>query len=377
MMEKQTISREVTEELCRKAVEMRRYSYVPYSHFHVGAALLSEDGRIFTGCNVENAGYPVCTCAERTAFAKAVSEGAISFSAIAISGGPEDGELQYCPPCGVCRQVMSEFCGGDFLIYLAKAPDDYETYTLDDLMPKRFTPAHLLKDRGGTVLKKDCEEASMTAERTDISKMIDHTLLKASAEQADIRKLCAEARTHGFASVCVNSCYAKLAAEELEGTDVKTCCVVGFPLGAMAARAKAFEARCAVEDGAAEIDMVINVGALKEGRDDYVREEIRAVVESAKPAIVKVIIETCLLTDDEKRKACELSEQAGAAFVKTSTGFSTGGANAHDVALMKKAVGGRLKVKAAGGIHTPDEARALIEAGADRIGASNGVALLG
>ena len=211
----------------------------------------------------------------------------------------------------------------------------------------------------------------------NISKKIDHTLLKASATQADIIRICAEAKQYGFASVCVNSCYAKLVTRQLRGTDVKTCCVVGFPLGAMSTAAKAYEAKCAVEDGASEIDMVINVGALKEGNDLYVEEDISAVVESAKPAIVKVIIETCLLTDDEKRTACELSEQAGAAFVKTSTGFSTGGANAHDVALMKKAVGGRLKVKAAGGIHTPDEARALIEAGADRIGASKGVALLG
>ena len=211
----------------------------------------------------------------------------------------------------------------------------------------------------------------------NISKKIDHTLLKASATQADIRRICAEARKYGFASVCVNSCYAKLVSRELLGTDVKTCCVVGFPLGAMSTAAKAYEARCAVEDGASEIDMVINVGALKEGNDYYVEEDISAVVEAAKPAIVKVIIETCLLTDEEKERACELSENAGAAFVKTSTGFSTGGANVHDVALMKKAVGDRLQVKAAGGIHTAEQAQELLAAGADRIGASNGTALLG
>ena len=210
----------------------------------------------------------------------------------------------------------------------------------------------------------------------NISKMIDHTLLKASATQADIKRICSEAKQYGFASVCVNSCYAKLVTSQLKGTGVKTCCVVGFPLGAMSTAAKAQEARCAVEDGASEIDMVINVGALKEGNDFYVEEDISAVVEAAKPAIVKVIIETCLLTDEEKVRACELSEKAGAAFVKTSTGFSTGGANAHDVALMKKTVGDRLQVKASGGIHTPAEAQELIEAGADRIGASNGVALL-
>ena len=158
---------------------------------------------------------------------------------------------------------------------------------------------------------------------------------------------------------------------------MKTCCVVGFPLGAMSTAAKAYEAKCAVEDGASEIDMVINVGALKEGNDLYVEEDISAVVEAAKPAIVKVIIETCLLTDEEKVRACSLSESAGAAFVKTSTGFSTGGANVHDVALMKKTVDGRLQVKASGGIHTPEQAQELIAAGADRIGASNGVALLG
>lgn len=212
---------------------------------------------------------------------------------------------------------------------------------------------------------------------SNIAGMIDHTLLKAAATAADIRRICAEARAYNFASVCVNSCYAKLVTEELKGSGVKTCCVVGFPLGAMATAAKAFEAKCAVEDGAAEVDMVINVGALKEANDAFVEEDIRAVVEAAKPAIVKVIIETCLLTDEEKVRACELSEKAGAAFVKTSTGFSTGGANAHDVALMKKTVGDRLQVKASGGIHTPEQAKELIEAGADRIGASNGIALLG
>ena len=210
----------------------------------------------------------------------------------------------------------------------------------------------------------------------NIAGMIDHTLLKAAATSADIKKICAEAREYKFASVCVNSCYAKLVTEQLAGTGVKTCCVVGFPLGAMSTEAKAYEAKCAVADGAAEIDMVINVGAVKEGNDQFVEDDIRAVVEASKPAIVKVIIETCLLTDEEKVRACELSEKAGAAFVKTSTGFSTGGANAHDVALMKKTVGDRLQVKASGGIHTPDQAQELIEAGADRIGASNGVALL-
>lgn len=210
----------------------------------------------------------------------------------------------------------------------------------------------------------------------NIAKMIDHTLLKAEAKSEDIKRICAEAREYGFASVCVNSCYAKLVSDELKDSGVETCCVVGFPLGAMVTRAKAYEAKCAVEDGADEIDMVINIGALKEGSDALVEEDIRAVVEASKPAIVKVIIETCLLTDEEKVRACELSEKAGAAFVKTSTGFSKAGANAADVALMKKTVGDRLQVKAAGGIHTPEQAAELIAAGADRIGASNGIALL-
>ena len=210
----------------------------------------------------------------------------------------------------------------------------------------------------------------------NISNMIDHTLLKASATQEDIKRICDEAKEYGFASVCVNSCYAKLVSQELDGCGVKTCCVVGFPLGAMSTRAKAYEAECAVQDGVQEIDMVINVGALKEGNDTYAEEDIRAVVEAAKPAIVKVIIETCLLTDEEKERACRISEKAGAAFVKTSTGFSTGGANAHDVALMRKTVGDRLGVKASGGIHTPEQAQELIMAGASRIGASNGAALL-
>lgn len=210
----------------------------------------------------------------------------------------------------------------------------------------------------------------------NISNMIDHTLLKASATREDIKRICAEAREYGFASVCVNSCYAKLVSGELDGCGIKTCCVVGFPLGAMSTRAKAYEAECAVADGAGEIDMVINVGALKEGNNAYVEDDIHAVVEAAKPAIVKVIIETCLLTDEEKERACRISEKAGAAFVKTSTGFSTGGANAHDVALMRRTVGDRLGVKASGGIHTPEQAEELIRAGADRIGASNGAALI-
>lgn len=210
----------------------------------------------------------------------------------------------------------------------------------------------------------------------NIAKKIDHTMLKADSTKETIIRYCQEAREHGFASVCVNTCHAALVASELKGTDVKTCCVVGFPLGAMMTSAKAFEALEAVKAGASEIDMVINIGAVKDKDWDFVRDDIKAVVDASKPAIVKVIIETCLLTDDEKRKACQLSEEAGAAFVKTSTGFSTGGATIEDIKLMKETVGERLQVKASGGIRTRAFTEELIAAGADRIGAGNGVILL-
>lgn len=210
----------------------------------------------------------------------------------------------------------------------------------------------------------------------NIANYIDHTVLKADATTETVKRYCAEAKEYGFHSICVNSCHAKLVAEELQGTGITTCCVVGFPLGAMVTDAKAYEAKAAVRDGAGEIDMALNVGAMKDRNYDLVREDIRAVVEASKPAIVKVIIECCLLTDEEKVKACQLSEEAGAAFVKTSTGFSTGGATIEDVRLMKQTVGDRLQVKASGGIHTPEQARALIEAGADRLGVSAGTKVL-
>lgn len=204
-----------------------------------------------------------------------------------------------------------------------------------------------------------------------LNSYIDHTNLKADARLCDIKKLVDEASEHNFYSVCVNSTYVKDI--KAYNKDVRIAAVVGFPLGAMATRAKAFEAKCAIEDGASEIDMVIEIGRLKDGDYAYVLEDIKAVKEAIGNNILKVIIETCLLTDEEKVKACELSEKAGADFVKTSTGFSTGGASVADVALMKETVGNRLKVKASGGIHTRDEAIALIEAGADRIGASKSI----
>ena len=210
-----------------------------------------------------------------------------------------------------------------------------------------------------------------------LAKYIDHTLLKPDATEAQIEQLCAEAREYGFASVCVNSCYASLAARLLAGSDVAVCCVVGSPLGAATTAAKAFEAADAAQNGATEIDMVINVGAAKDGRWDYVEADIAGVAAAIEgKALLKVIIETCLLTDGEKNEACRAAVRAGADFVKTSTGFSKAGANAADVALMRKTVGPEIGVKAAGGIRTCADAMAMIEAGASRIGASAGIAIL-
>lgn len=209
-----------------------------------------------------------------------------------------------------------------------------------------------------------------------LNKYIDHTILKANATREQVEKLCDEAAEHGFASVCVNSCWVPLCAERLAGTDVNVCTVIGFPLGAMSTAGKAAEAAAAVADGADELDMVINVGWLVAGEDDLVRDDIAAVVAAAKGRCVKVIIETCLLDDEQKARACGLSAEAGATFVKTSTGFSTGGATVHDVVLMAKTVAGRCKVKASGGIHTAAEAQAMIDAGAERIGTSSGIAIV-
>lgn len=211
----------------------------------------------------------------------------------------------------------------------------------------------------------------------NINKLIDHTALKPNTTKDEILKLLDEAKTYDFASVCVNPCWVALAHQELKNTDVKVCTVIGFPLGANTTEVKVFETKDAIEKGAQEIDMVINIAMLKDKEYDYVENEIHQIVEAAKDkAIVKVIIETCLLTDEEKIKACELSQKAGADFVKTSTGFSTGGATVHDIALMRKTVGAEMGVKASGGVHTHEEALAMVEAGATRIGASAGVKLL-
>lgn len=204
-----------------------------------------------------------------------------------------------------------------------------------------------------------------------INQYIDHTNLKADATFGQIKKLVDEAVENDFYSVCVNSSYVKFIRDY--NKDIKIAAVVGFPLGAMTKDAKVFEAKEAIRDGASEIDMVINIGRLKSEDYFYVEDEIRAIKEAIGENILKVIIETCLLTEDEKIKACKLALNAGADFVKTSTGFSTGGASVADIKLMKEAVEGKIKVKASGGIHTREEALALIEAGADRIGASKSI----
>lgn len=211
----------------------------------------------------------------------------------------------------------------------------------------------------------------------NVAKMIDHTLLKADATKDQIEKICAEAKEYNFASVCVNPTWVKLSSDLLNGTEVKVCTVIGFPLGASTPETKAFETKNAIENGATEVDMVINIGALKGGDNELVERDIRAVVDAAKgKALTKVIIETCLLTEEEKVRGCELSVKAGADFVKTSTGFSTGGATAEDIALMRKTVGPDLGVKASGGVRSAEDAQKMIEAGATRIGASSGAAIV-
>lgn len=207
--------------------------------------------------------------------------------------------------------------------------------------------------------------------------MIDHTILKPEATEAAVQKIIDESKEYNFFSVCINPCWVAFASEQLADTDVAVCTVIGFPLGANTPEVKAYEAADAIKNGANEVDMVINIGALKSQQYDYVRQDIQGVVDAAKgKALVKVIIETALLTDEEKVKACELAKEAGADFVKTSTGFSTGGAKVADIRLMRETVGPDMGVKASGGVHNAEEALAMIEAGATRIGASTGVAIV-
>lgn len=209
-----------------------------------------------------------------------------------------------------------------------------------------------------------------------LNKYIDHTILKPETTQEQVEKILSEAKEYDFASVCVNPTWVSLAAESLKDSDVKVCTVIGFPLGANTSAVKAFETEDAIANGADEIDMVINIGALKAGNDALVLDDIKAVVDASGDKLVKVIIEACLLTDDEKVRACQLSKEAGADYVKTSTGFSTGGATVADVALMRNTVGPDMGVKASGGARSYEDAIAFIEAGASRIGASSGVAIM-
>ncbi|MDF2523514.1 MAG: deoxyribose-phosphate aldolase [Clostridiales bacterium] len=213
-------------------------------------------------------------------------------------------------------------------------------------------------------------------DKKTMASMIDHTILKAGATKEQIVEICSQAKEYNFASVCVSPCFVKLAAKELKDSKVKVCTVIGFPLGANSTQVKAFEAKKAVEEGAHEVDMVIQVGALKEGDFKYVQNDISEVVKASEGAHIKVIIETCYLTDEEKIKTCEIAKKAGANFVKTSTGFGTGGATASDIELMRKTVGDELGVKASGGVRSLQEALVMIKAGANRIGTSSGVSIL-
>src|SRR5512144_2287619 len=237
-------------------------------------------------------------------------------------------------------------------------------------------------DRAGQVIDAGAERLSSTLGvipgNMDLARTIDHTLLKPDATQDQIAQLCFEARKYGFASVCVNPTWVELCAKLLEGSPVKVCSVIGFPLGATAPEVKAFETLNAIEHDASEIDMVINIGALKARDLELVAKDIRGVVTTAhaRGAIVKVIIEAALLTDEEKTIACLLAKEAGADFVKTSTGFASGGATVHDVELMRRVVGPEMGVKAAGGVRTYEDAENMIKAGATRVGASAGVKII-
>jgi deoxyribose-phosphate aldolase len=208
------------------------------------------------------------------------------------------------------------------------------------------------------------------------NKMIDHTILKADTPLETVKRICDEAMEYGFASVCINPCHVAYCADYLKDSDVNVCTVIGFPLGANTSAVKAFETKDAIANGADEIDMVMNIGALKDKNYDLVRDDVKAVVEAANGTLVKVILETCLLTEDEIKKACELCVEAKADYVKTSTGFSTRGATIEDVRIMKEAVHGKAKVKAAGGVRTPEDMVKIVAAGADRIGTSAGCSLV-
>lgn len=282
----------------------------------------------------------------------------------------------------MCLGFLTKFQQSDNLIFMTNGNYEQLVEQITDLVLSRldanYCPTFCNADvqrivdagaeRIGIVLGE-------SATAGDWASLIDHTLLKPEASEADIKKLCEEAAQFGFASVCVNPSWVKKAAEFLRGTGVPVCTVIGFPLGATLSDVKAYEARRAIFNGAREVDMVINVGALKSGDDCTVEDDIRAVADAAHEngVLCKVIIETALLTDEEKVRACLASKNAGADFVKTSTGFAKGGATVHDVSLMRQTVGSALGVKASGGVKGIEDARAMFEAGATRIGASVGV----
>jgi len=243
-----------------------------------------------------------------------------------------------------------------------------------DLLIEKITDEIYRKLRSDTSLNAD--DSAKGASASDYSGMVDHTLLKAVASAEEIKVLCAEARANQFASVCVNPSHVALSAECLRGSGVKVCTVVGFPLGATTTKTKVFEAKEAVENGATEVDMVINIGAAKSGDWDLVKGDIEAVYTAVKGrALLKVILETCLLTDEEKVRACAICKMVGVDFVKTSTGFSTGGATVEDIRLMRKVVGSEIGVKASGGVKSAADAKAMVEAGANRLGTSSGLAI--
>lgn len=388
--------------LLEAATEARGRAHAPYSRFAVGAAVRTGSGRIYSGANIENASSGLTVCAERVAIWKAVSEGERHFDALVVI--TDTGAT----PCGACRQVLVEF-EADLPVLVADTAGHAWMTSLAALLPDAFPRVNYgmeasvmntgaeqevdmtrhdgrwaeqvlarSKEILSTWVEPDTAAVTPVLSGAQVAGYIDHTILKADATPGAVAALCAEAAEYAFASVCVNSSHVALCAEKLQGSKVAVCSVVGFPLGAMLTEAKVAEARLAIEAGASEIDMVIAVGLLKAGRVDRVCDDIAAVAEvcHARGALLKVIIETCLLTDQEKVAACLAIVEAGADFAKTSTGFSTAGATARDVALMRYVVGPDLGVKAAGGIRSYDDAMAMIGAGATRIGASSGVKIV-
>lgn len=284
--------------------------------------------------------------------------------------GPELEKLVAAVTAEVMRRL-----GTEFQLQSARTPNDRPCTGCGLCVQKCRKDVETMVEAGASRI---AAAPGVTDVPKTLARFIDHTNLKQDATPADIEQLCAEARQHGFAAVCVNPLHVKLAARLLRGSGVITCSVVGFPLGASATQAKVYETRQAIRDGAREIDMVIDVGALKAGLNDRVKSDIKALVEACRDggAHLKVIIEAALLNDEEKVRACRLSKEAGAHFVKTSTGFGPGGATSADVALMRQTVGADVGVKAAGGIRTFDDLTHMLAAGATRIGASASVKIL-